>query len=136
MRRRDSEKKLVHLLTKLQPQLLAAGISPEQTNKFLQGIEGKTEEMILEHVEAVTNLTLKGGEYHGFMAIYGLQTPAYWKHMELLGETDLREHKLLKAEAKKLRTAWRKLHHGRQKASPQSDTSEGNSEAVLVRSEE
>ena len=49
-------------------------------------------------------------EYKAFMGIYGLQKPEWWTSLSLMGETDLREHKLLSPLAKALRAKCRKLN--------------------------
>lgn len=119
----------------LRPQLIVAGLRTVDIDRFIATLDSRTDEQILDYIERVTNLTLRGGAYHGFMGIYGLKPPEWWVNMANLGETDLREHKLLRAEAKKLKHAWRQLHHGQAKPIAESDTTQGSAEGVSVRPE-
>lgn len=136
MSRKTIEKKVVQLINTLRPQLKAAGIEESQISKFVNLVEEKTEEQIVDYLDRVTHLTLKGGAYHGFMGIYGLRSIQWWENMKMLGETDLREHKLLNAEAKKLREAWKNLHVKPKKPIAQPNAPEGTLEGVSLRSEE
>lgn len=127
----DVNKKLRKLIDKLTPQLVVAGLKESEINRF--NPETKPQETVEDYIEAVTALTVKGGAYHDFMGIYGLKPPVWWDNMKMLGETDLREHKLLRAEAKKLKHAWRQLHVKAKIAEP--DATEGNLEGVGLRPE-
>lgn len=136
MRRKPIVKKLDQLIAKLYPNLLVAGVPEAAIAKFTLDIEAKTDEQIVDYIERVTNLTIRGGAYHGFMAIYGLKPPEWWVMMSNLGHNDFREHRLLNAEAKKLRKAWKELNSVKAKPIAQPHKSEGNSEGVSVRSSE
>ncbi len=106
-----------------------------ELTQFVMGLDDKSDEQILDYTEQLTNLALRGGAYHEFMAIYGLKEPQWWENMTLLGETNLREHKLRNAASKKLRHAWRQLHHGKkEKATSVNDEAEGTSKGISDRS--
>lgn len=100
--------------------------------QFVNVIHEKTEEQITNYIDQITALTTNGGAYHSFMGIYGLKSIQWWENMKMLGEKDLREHKLLNAQAKILRSAWKNLHAKSKKSIAQPHTVEGNSEAVSV----
>ena len=92
----------------MRPNLLSAGVGEEKADAFLEGLGDMGDEEIVASTERLA--ALKDGAYRDFMKIWGLKDPQWWANMALLGENDLREHKLLKPLAKALRRAWRKLN--------------------------
>jgi hypothetical protein len=103
----------------MRPNLLSAGVSPEKADAFIEGLGGKGDEEIVAYVERLA--ALKDGAYRDFMKVWGLKTPGWWANMALLGETDLREHKLLKPLAKALRREWRRLNASGKNDDPEQD---------------
>lgn len=127
----ETVKKLSKLMKKLRPNLLAAGLTEVQIDKFTSKVDTVTDIVVNKYIEDVTALTVAGGAYHGFMGIYGLKPVTWWENMKMLGQTDLREHKILRTESNKLKAAWKELHRdGKTKA--KSDVVEGTSEAVSL----
>jgi hypothetical protein len=110
MQRKEIIKSLNKLMMKISSNLKAAGISEPEQQRFIKTIDKKSDEQIVEYIERVMGLTHKGGAYYEFMAIYGLRHAQWWENMSLLGETNLREHKLRNVASKQLRLAWRELH--------------------------
>jgi len=88
----------------MRPNLLAAGI--ENVDQFAATVKDRTDDEVAGYTDWLGKLG--EAEYKEFMAIWGLKSPEWWANMAMLGETDLREHRLLRPLAKKLRAAWRK----------------------------
>ncbi len=94
----------------MRPNLLAAGIEPAKADQFLDAVDAKSDEAIVAYLEALDTLRGEDGAYKAFLEVWGLKSPEWWSNMAMLGETDLREHKLLRPLAKRLRREWRQLH--------------------------
>ena len=105
-------KQFNRLMREISVNLLVAKIPTQQIPTPEELLAKSEEEIQLAHIQ-LKSFVSKGGAYYDFMAIYGLKPPQWWDNMAMLGQTDLREHKLLKAESKKLREAWRELNHVR-----------------------
>lgn len=95
-------RRLRKLHAEMRPNLMAAGI--ENVDAFFE--VKPTPEQVEEYTAWLTGLE----EYKKFIAIWGLRTAEWWANMTLLGNNDLREHKLLRVASKELRAAWRKRH--------------------------
>lgn len=94
----------------MRPHLLAAGIEPAKADQFLDAVDAKGDDEVAAYLDALDALAAEGGAYRAFLEIWTLKSPEWWGNMAMLGETDLREHKLLRPLAKRLRREWRALH--------------------------
>ncbi len=110
MRRSDLVRRLRKTHGEMRPHLLAAGIEPEKADQFVGAVEAKSDEAVAAYAEALAALKSPGGALAACLEIWTLKTPEWWSNMAMLGETDLREHKLLRPLAKRLRREWRALH--------------------------
>ena len=116
MRRSDLVRRLRKLHGEMRPNLLAAGIEEERVDSFLMSIDDRSDDVISEYTTKLTDLA--AGPYREFMSIWGLKHPEWWANMSMLGETDLREHRLLRPLAKTLRAEWREMHRKPKKTEP------------------
>ncbi len=114
-RRSDLVKKLHKHLDGLKPALTEAGITDDKINFDAEGKEVADIEIHIAKLEGFET----SSEYKEFMAVFGLKKPEWWANMRHMGETDLREHKLLRVAAKPLRSAWRKVNGVKAKSAGQ-----------------
>lgn len=130
MRRSGPATKLRQLHSKMRDNLVASGIS--NVDQFVNTLDDKSDGEIEEYAAWLSALP----EYKAFMTIWGLKTPDWWANLRMLGETNLREHKLLNPLAKELRRVWRTKHSKKGsnvKATAESHQPETDPREVCVR---
>lgn len=130
MRRSDTIKRLRKTHGEMRPLLIIAGIEAEKVDQFLSTVDDRT----IEEVEAyhVTLTEFRASDdYKNLHWIYHQRAPHWWENIKALGETDLREQKLLRDRSKPVRAAWRKLHAKKVK-SPKQDATEQPAEGSSV----
>lgn len=115
----------------IQPYILMAGIQLTEFNAPLRAIEKQTLEQIRELMSICSEL--RDGPVHKVVVIWRLREPSYWEQLRLLGQDNTREQKLLKAELKFLRIAWRhRNEQAKEKSAALADSRPKNADGLSV----
>jgi hypothetical protein len=120
------------LHAEMREEILASGIMQKHYDAVVVGLEILTNEQ-LERVRESFQLVHQTA-YSDLMTIRKLKPTDWWKNMSnLFGQSNLREHKLLRDAQKKLRYSWR--HRSGEKTETKQNGDIAGAEQISIRSE-
>lgn len=110
-----------------------SGIQTSEINASMKAIEKRTSEQIRFFFDFLCGL--RDGPVQKVLAVYRLREPDYWERLRSFGQENNREQKLLKAELKFLRIAWRQRNEQVKEKSPTlNDSDPQSADELPVRS--
>lgn len=119
----DPRERTIHDLQTIRAEvrdhLIRAGVQESEFNVPIRHLDKLTTEQIDDLLK--WHREFHAGPWASVQSIWKLREAAFWENLMLFGQHKLREQKLLKAELKKLRIAWRQ-RHGEPEEKPEEKT--------------